>query len=86
MQKFGQIAQVSQERSDLMNAKTIAQEFRDIVDAEQELKSADPSASAMSSPKHNVAEMVSAAAPYVRLGGESNRHLSRIRCSTCHFF
>lgn len=62
MQKFGQIAHVSQERLDRMNAKTVAQELRDLLDAEQELKSADPSVSAMGH-QQNKAEMVSAAAP-----------------------
>lgn len=62
MQKFGQIAHVSQERLDRMNAKTVAQELRDILDAEQELKSADPSVSAMSH-QHRKADMVSAATP-----------------------
>lgn len=73
MQKFGQIAHVSQERLDRMNAKTVAQELGDILDAEQELRSADPSASAMSY-QHSMAEMVSAAAPLRDSGGESNRH------------
>lgn len=69
MQKFGQIAHVSQESLDRMSAKTVVQELRDILDAEQELKSANPSVSNMSH-QHNMAEMVS-------LGGSgSNRHAS----------
>eukprot|EP00752_Nemacystus_decipiens_P001471 g1447.t1 len=59
MQKFGQIAHVSRERLDRMNAKTIAQELQDVLDAEaeQELKSADPSESAMSH-QHNKAALI----------------------------
>lgn len=68
MQKFGQIAHVSQERLDRMNTKTVAQELRDILDVERELKSADPSVSAMYH-QHNMAEMVSAAAPFREAGG-----------------
>lgn len=70
-QKFGQIAHVSQERLDSMNAKTVAQELRDILDAEQELKSFDPSVADMSHQHSSLAETVSFNAPHVRLGGGS---------------
>lgn len=82
MQKFGQIAHVSQESLDRMNAKTVAQELRDILDAEQELKSIDPSVSDISH-QHNMAEMVSAAATRMRLGGRVES--PRISDETQHF-
>lgn len=63
-QKLGQIAHVSEERSDRMASKTVAQELRDILNAEQELKSADSSVSAKLH-QNSVAEIVSATASHV---------------------
>lgn len=84
MQKFGQIAHVSQERLDRMDAKTVARELRDILDAEQEM-STDPSVSAMSH-QHNMAEAVSAAAPSRDAGVGGNRIASHTHTSKYHVF
>ncbi len=57
MKKFGQLVRTVEER--LTGMKTVAQELRDILDAEQRLKSTDES---MSVPfhQHNIAGLVSA--------------------------
>lgn len=78
-QKLGQIANASEERSDRMASKTVGQELRDILNAEQELNSAGSSVS-VKLHHDSVAEIVSATVTHVR--GETLQntdHISHLR-------
>lgn len=71
-QKLGQIVRASEERSDQMASKTVGQELRDVLNAEQELKSAISSVP-VKLHQNSVAESVRAATSDV--GGRRYRPL-----------
>lgn len=73
--KLGQIAHASEERSDRMTSKTVGQELRDIIRAEQELNSTDSSVSAKLH-RNSVAEIVSATSPNV--GRETLQNIDHV--------